>query len=143
QDADHGVQLILGHGEGSALHRRDALSGGGVAEIEGGGDHYTGGAVNLLQELVVHQDTAVFGGQKVGAASRSQADFEAAAAHLAGHCANRIIFADFAFFELGDPNCLHALGLQHANVFVADDMAFGQKLLSTWTKNSTAKDPSS
>ena len=143
EDADHGVELIFGDGEGGALDGGDALAGDGVAEVQGGGDHHAGGAVDLLEQFVVHQHAAVFGGQEVGPAAGREADFETAAAHLAGDRADRIVLADLAFFQFGYPDGFHAFGLQHANVFVADDMALGQQFLPAGPENGATKDPTS
>jgi hypothetical protein len=115
----------------------------GVAEVQGSGDDHAGGAVDLLQQLIVHQDAAVFGGEQVGPASGRQADFETAATHFAGHLADRVVFADFAVFQFGDPNGIHTFGLQDPDVFIADDMPLGQQLLPTGTENGATEDPSS
>ena len=37
-----------------------------------------------------------------------------------------IILADFSLFQLSDPNLLHSFCFQQADIFVAQDMAFGQ-----------------
>src|SRR5450759_5630104 len=123
ENTDDGIELILGDGKGGALDGGNALAGDRVAEVQGGGDDDAGGAVDLLEQLIVHQHAAVFGGQEVGPAAGCEADFETSTAHLAGDRADRIILADFAIFQLGNPNGFHAFRLQDTNVFVADDMA--------------------
>src|ERR1035438_350977 len=142
-DVDDGLQVVLGNREGSALYRCNPLSRNGIAEIQRCGDDHAGGAVDLFQKLVVHQYATVFGGQQIGSAPRRQADLEAAAPHLAGDRANRVVLADFALLQFGYPNGFHAFGFQYPNVFVADDMPLGQQLLPAGTENGATKDPSS
>ncbi len=118
-------------------------SGHGVAEVQGGSDDNAGRAVDLLQQFIIHQNAAVFGSQEVGPATGCEADFETSATHFAGHRADRVVLTDLPFFQLGYPNGFHAFGLQHANVFVADNMALGQKFLPTGPEYGATKDPTS
>src|ERR1039457_376478 len=103
----------------------------------------SGSAVDLFQEFVVHQHAAVLGGQEIGPATRRQADLKTPAPHLAGYRANRVVLADLALLQLGNPNGFHAFGFQYPNVFVADDMPFCQQLLPPGPENGATKDPSS
>src|ERR1035441_2779781 len=121
EDTDDGVELIFGDGEGGALDGGNALTGNRVAEVQGGGDDNAGGAVDLLEQLIIHQHAAVLCAQGISPAAGREADLETSAAHLAGHRADRVILADLPVFQFRNPNGLHAFGLQHANVFVADD----------------------
>src|SRR5271165_177688 len=62
QNAYDRFQLVLGDRERCALHGRNTLAGHGIAEIERRSDDYAGGAVDLLEQFVVHQHTAILGG---------------------------------------------------------------------------------
>ena len=70
-----------------------------------------------------------------GAAAGCEADFEASAAHLAGDRADRIILADLAILEFGDPDILHAFGFEDPDIFVADHVALRQQFLPPGSKN--------
>jgi hypothetical protein len=141
QYPDDGVQLGAGNGKWRALHGRDALTRHGEAEIQRRGDDHAGRAVDLLQQLVVHQHATFLGGLQIGPAARRQADLEAAAAHLAGYRADRVVFADLAFLQFGHPDGCHAFGFEDPNVVVADYMALRQQLLSAGTKDGAAQHP--
>jgi hypothetical protein len=84
---------------------------------------------------------AVFGGEQVGAASRGQADFQAAAAGFSRNLRDGIIFADFAVFQLCHPDLLQAFGGQQVCVFFTENVTFGQKLATSGTKDGTAQNP--
>src|ERR1022692_695917 len=96
------------------------------AEIQRRGDDHAGRAVDLLQQVVVHQHATFLGGLQIGPAARRQADLEASAAHLAGYRADRIVFADLAFLQFGHPNGCHTLGFEDPDVVVADYMSLRQ-----------------
>src|SRR5450759_5377766 len=69
ENADDGVELIFGDGKRCALDGGDALAGDRVAEVQGGGDDDAGRAVDLLEQLIIHQHAAVFCCQEVCPAS--------------------------------------------------------------------------
>src|ERR1700693_2643592 len=74
EDGDQRFQLRLGDGKRRTLHRGNPLPGRGMAELMRRGDDHAGGAVDLLEEFIVHQYAAVFRGQEVGPAARREAD---------------------------------------------------------------------
>jgi hypothetical protein len=143
EDSDHGIQLVLGDRKRRALDGRDALPGHRVSIIERGRDHHARSAVNLLQEFVVHQHAAVFGGHQVGPATRREADLEAAATHFAGDGANGIILADLAVLQFRHPDGFHTFGFQDADVLITDHVALGEEFLAARPENSAAQDSAS
>src|ERR1035437_7198922 len=60
ENANDGVELIFGDGEGGALDGGDALAADRVAEVQGGGDDHAGGAVDLLEQFMMHQHPTQF-----------------------------------------------------------------------------------
>jgi hypothetical protein len=141
QDSDNGFELIFGDGEGSTLHGGDALTGDCVAEIQGGGNDHTSGAVDLFQEFVIDQNAAIFGSEEIGPAAGGKTNLKTATAHFAGDRTDGIIFTDFTIFQFRNPDGFHAFGFQHANVFIANDMALGEQFLSARAKYGAAEDP--
>src|SRR5436190_1273378 len=81
-----------------------ALAGGGEAEIWRRRDDDARSAVNLLEQLVINQDAAVFDCEQIRAPAGRQPDFQAAATHFRGRLAYGLIFSDLAVFELGNPD---------------------------------------
>jgi len=79
--------------------------------------------------------------KKIRPSSGSQPDFERTAADFARHLHHGIVLTDFAILELGHPDLIHPLGLEHFGVIGADDMAFGQQFLPAGAENGTAEDP--
>ncbi len=63
-------------------------------------------------------------------------NFIITACHFAGDPAYRLIFRNFAFFQLSDPDLVEPLTLKYAHVFIAENVAFGQQLLATGPENS-------
>ena len=133
----------LRHRERRALHRRDPLARYRIAEIQRRGDHHAGGAVDLLEQFIVHQHAAIFGGEQIGPSAGRQADFKTAATHFTGYLADGVVFPDFAFFQFGNPNGFHSFGFQYPNVFIADDVSLRQQLFPTRTEDGATEDPSS
>src|SRR5262249_50567851 len=121
------------------LHRRDALARQCETEIQRGADYHTSRAIQLLEQLFVHQHTAVLRSHQVGPSAGRHADFIAAATHLRSHRADGIIFPDFPFLQLRYPYVLHALGLQDPDVLVTDQVSLRQEFLAPGSKYSTTK----
>ena len=101
-----------------------------------------GRAVDLLQEFVVNQDAAVFGGDQVGPSACRQADLEAAATHVGRDLCDGFVFSDFAVFELGDPDLFHALVFEELDVFFTEQMTFGEEFLAAGPEDGATKDSS-
>jgi hypothetical protein len=75
-----------------------------MAEVRAGGDHNARGAVDLAEQLVVHQHAAVLRREQVSPSSRRQPDFEAPAPGFRCDLGDGFVFADLTLFELGDPD---------------------------------------
>ena len=142
EERDQTIKVRLSDGEGRALDGGDALTRLGVAEVEQGGNDKARGAVDLFKEVIIHQYAAIFRRDEVGAATSGDLYFETAAANFSGDGADGVVLSDFPFFQLRDPDAVHTFGFQNADVFIADQVTFGEKFFSAGPEDGATQDSS-
>jgi hypothetical protein len=142
QNVDHGLQLRLSYSKGSTLHGGNALAGSREAEVRRSRNDHARCAVDLAEQIIVHQNAAVFGREEVRASACRKPDLKTSASHLRRHLADGRVLADFAFFKFGHPHLTESFGFQQPDVFITKNVPFGEQFLAPGPKNRTAKNSS-
>jgi hypothetical protein len=95
----------------------------------------------LTEQIIIDQRTAIRGSDQVGSPSRGKANLNRPAAHCLSNIDDCLILSNFTFLQFSNPNLVHSLRLEEADILFIQDMAFRQKLPSALPKDGTAKYP--